>query len=149
MFIYLFLVGFSSAVYNSEKKIIKKHVYYLLLSWLTSDLLYLMCPQCWSSGRITHVPFYFLCAGVPSLGVNGSPLVPRLQSNATDFANQSLFTELTSWLTCSHYGTKDYTGCYGCFTVTMKPCYLLKDFEINWFELPVGTSPLVCYFFPP
>lgn len=51
---------------------------------------------CWSSGRITHVPFYFLCAGFPSLGVSGSPLLPRLQSNPTDFANQSLFTELTS-----------------------------------------------------
>uniref|UniRef100_A0A674PQX0 Achalasia, adrenocortical insufficiency, alacrimia n=1 Tax=Takifugu rubripes TaxID=31033 RepID=A0A674PQX0_TAKRU len=46
---------------------------------------------CWSSGRITHVPFYFLSAGIPHCGLSGSPLLPRHQSRTTD--NQSLFTE--------------------------------------------------------
>ncbi|XP_068606220.1 aladin [Brachionichthys hirsutus] len=51
---------------------------------------------CWSSGRITHVPFYFLTSGVPHFGLSGSPLLPRPQERPTDFANQSLFTELLS-----------------------------------------------------
>ncbi|XP_003963523.1 aladin [Takifugu rubripes] len=49
---------------------------------------------CWSSGRITHVPFYFLSAGIPHCGLSGSPLLPRHQSRTTD--NQSLFTEQQS-----------------------------------------------------
>ncbi|XP_034551415.1 aladin isoform X1 [Notolabrus celidotus] len=51
---------------------------------------------CWSSGRITHVPFYFLSTGVPQYGLSGSPSVPRPQARPADFANQSLFTELLS-----------------------------------------------------
>uniref|UniRef100_G3NFQ2 Achalasia, adrenocortical insufficiency, alacrimia n=1 Tax=Gasterosteus aculeatus aculeatus TaxID=481459 RepID=G3NFQ2_GASAC len=51
---------------------------------------------CWSNGRITHVPFYFLSAGVPHFGLGGSPSLPRPQEGAADFANQSLFTELIS-----------------------------------------------------
>uniref|UniRef100_A0A671WAT6 Achalasia, adrenocortical insufficiency, alacrimia n=1 Tax=Sparus aurata TaxID=8175 RepID=A0A671WAT6_SPAAU len=51
---------------------------------------------CWSSGRITHVPFYFLSAGVPHCGLSGSPSLPRPQTVPADFANQSLFTELMS-----------------------------------------------------
>lgn len=49
---------------------------------------------CWSSGKITHIPFYFLSAGVPHFGVNGSPSQP--QERPADFANQSLFTEMLS-----------------------------------------------------
>lgn len=55
-----------------------------------------LCSQCWSSGRITHVPFYFLSAGIPHCGLSGSPLLPRHQ-RTTDFAKQSLFTEQQSW----------------------------------------------------
>ncbi|TNN73145.1 Aladin [Liparis tanakae] len=51
---------------------------------------------CWSSGRITHVPFYFLGAGVPHFGLGGSPSLPRPQERPADFADQSLFTELIS-----------------------------------------------------
>uniref|UniRef100_A0A673APM4 Aladin seven-bladed propeller domain-containing protein n=1 Tax=Sphaeramia orbicularis TaxID=375764 RepID=A0A673APM4_9TELE len=51
---------------------------------------------CWSTGRITHVPFYFLSAGVPHFGLNGSPSLPRPQERPSDFANQSLFTEMIS-----------------------------------------------------
>lgn len=51
---------------------------------------------CWSSGKITHVPFYFLSAGVPHFGLNGSPSLPRPQERLADFANQSLYTEMLS-----------------------------------------------------
>lgn len=51
---------------------------------------------CWSSGRITHVPFYFLSAGVPHLGLNGSPSLPHPQERPADYANQTLYTELIS-----------------------------------------------------
>ncbi|XP_004546291.1 aladin isoform X2 [Maylandia zebra] len=51
---------------------------------------------CWSSGRITHVPFYFLSASIPRLGPSGSPTLPHVQERPADFANQSLFTELIS-----------------------------------------------------
>uniref|UniRef100_A0A8D0A8K3 Achalasia, adrenocortical insufficiency, alacrimia n=1 Tax=Sander lucioperca TaxID=283035 RepID=A0A8D0A8K3_SANLU len=51
---------------------------------------------CWSSGRITHMPFYFLSAGVPHFGLSGSPSLPRPQERPADFAKQSLFTELMS-----------------------------------------------------
>uniref|UniRef100_A0A8C4I4V2 Achalasia, adrenocortical insufficiency, alacrimia n=1 Tax=Dicentrarchus labrax TaxID=13489 RepID=A0A8C4I4V2_DICLA len=51
---------------------------------------------CWSSGRITHVPFYFMGAGVPHFGLSGSPSVPRPQAGPADFSNHSLFTELIS-----------------------------------------------------
>ncbi|KAM8829390.1 aladin isoform 2-T2 [Synchiropus picturatus] len=51
---------------------------------------------CWSSGRITHVPFYFLSATARNLGANGSPAVPRPEERTADFGNQSLFTELLS-----------------------------------------------------
>lgn len=51
---------------------------------------------CWSSGKITHVPFYFLSASVPRLGLGGSPSPPHLQEKSTDFVNQSLYTELIS-----------------------------------------------------
>uniref|UniRef100_A0A8C6UIG2 Achalasia, adrenocortical insufficiency, alacrimia n=1 Tax=Neogobius melanostomus TaxID=47308 RepID=A0A8C6UIG2_9GOBI len=50
---------------------------------------------CWSSGKISHVPFYFLSARVPHFGFNGSPL-PRPQERFNDFANQSLYTEMLS-----------------------------------------------------
>lgn len=59
-------------------------------------MLTFLCSQCWSSGRITHVPFYFLGAGVPHCGLSGSPSLPRPQAVPADFANQSLFTELMS-----------------------------------------------------
>ncbi|CAL9703323.1 unnamed protein product [Knipowitschia caucasica] len=51
---------------------------------------------CWSSGKVTHVPFYFLSAGVPHFGLNGSPSLPRPQERPADFANQTLFTEMLS-----------------------------------------------------
>ncbi|KAM9855639.1 aladin isoform 2-T2 [Aulostomus maculatus] len=51
---------------------------------------------CWSTGKITHVPFYFLSAGIPHFGLNGSPSVPRPLEHSADLANQSLFTELIS-----------------------------------------------------
>ncbi|XP_054625279.1 aladin [Dunckerocampus dactyliophorus] len=51
---------------------------------------------CWSSGRITHVPFYFLSGHLRQLGLNGSPSLPPPQERPTDHANQSLFTELMS-----------------------------------------------------
>uniref|UniRef100_A0AAQ5XJG3 Aladin seven-bladed propeller domain-containing protein n=1 Tax=Amphiprion ocellaris TaxID=80972 RepID=A0AAQ5XJG3_AMPOC len=51
---------------------------------------------CWSNGRITHVPFYFVSAGVPHFGLSGSPLLPHPQQRPADFVNQSLFTEFLS-----------------------------------------------------
>ncbi|XP_061760585.1 aladin [Nerophis ophidion] len=51
---------------------------------------------CWSTGRITHVPFYFMSGNPPQLGFNGSQSLPRHQQHCTDLANQSLFTELMS-----------------------------------------------------
>ncbi|XP_058497867.1 aladin isoform X2 [Solea solea] len=51
---------------------------------------------CWSTGRITHVPFYFLSAGVPHFGLSGSPLLPRPQDGPSVLAGQSLFSELLS-----------------------------------------------------
>uniref|UniRef100_A0A8C5I127 Aladin seven-bladed propeller domain-containing protein n=1 Tax=Gouania willdenowi TaxID=441366 RepID=A0A8C5I127_GOUWI len=51
---------------------------------------------CWSNGKITHVPFYFLSASFPQLSFVGKPSPPRLQDGAADFTNQSLFTELIS-----------------------------------------------------
>ncbi|XP_068997509.1 aladin [Embiotoca jacksoni] len=50
---------------------------------------------CWSSGRISHVPFYFLSAGVPCFGLSKQSM-PHAQERAADFANQLLFTELIS-----------------------------------------------------
>nr|XP_020466247.1 aladin isoform X4 [Monopterus albus] len=49
---------------------------------------------CWSTGRITHVPFYFLSAGFPRFGLSSSPPLPCLQERPADFASHSLFTEL-------------------------------------------------------
>lgn len=51
---------------------------------------------CWSSGKITHIPFYFLSAGFSHIGLNGSPPLPHPQERPADVANQSLFTELIS-----------------------------------------------------
>ncbi|XP_029012896.1 aladin isoform X2 [Betta splendens] len=51
---------------------------------------------CWSTGRITHVPFYFLSAGIPRFGLGGSLSLPPALEKPDDFANQSLFTELIS-----------------------------------------------------
>uniref|UniRef100_A0A3P8X1E6 Achalasia, adrenocortical insufficiency, alacrimia n=1 Tax=Cynoglossus semilaevis TaxID=244447 RepID=A0A3P8X1E6_CYNSE len=53
---------------------------------------------CWSTGRITHVPFYFLSAGAPLCGLSGSPLLPLSQDRPSDLVNKSLFTEMiSSW----------------------------------------------------
>lgn len=51
---------------------------------------------CWSTGRITHVPFYFLSASVPHLGLSGSPSAQRPQELSPDVSSQCLFTELIS-----------------------------------------------------
>ncbi|XP_015246165.1 PREDICTED: aladin [Cyprinodon variegatus] len=51
---------------------------------------------CWSSGKITHIPFYFLSSGVSHVGLSGSPPKLQPQERPADFANQSLFTELLS-----------------------------------------------------
>ncbi|RVE70806.1 hypothetical protein OJAV_G00068080 [Oryzias javanicus] len=51
---------------------------------------------CWSSGRITHVPFYFLSSAVPHVALSGSPSLLHPLERPADFANQSLFTELIS-----------------------------------------------------
>ncbi|KAM3871910.1 aladin [Diretmus argenteus] len=51
---------------------------------------------CWSNGRITHVPFFFLSAGVPHLGLSGSPSLSHPQERSADYANQTLYTELIS-----------------------------------------------------
>ncbi|XP_037539924.1 aladin [Nematolebias whitei] len=50
---------------------------------------------CWSSGRITHVPFYFLSTSLPHVGLSGSPL-PHPHDKPADMSNQTLFTELLS-----------------------------------------------------
>ncbi|XP_077594204.1 aladin [Stigmatopora nigra] len=51
---------------------------------------------CWSTGRITHVPFYFLSGNVGQLGVNGTPTLPHPQELPVGLDNQSLFSELMS-----------------------------------------------------
>uniref|UniRef100_A0A674MV27 Achalasia, adrenocortical insufficiency, alacrimia n=1 Tax=Takifugu rubripes TaxID=31033 RepID=A0A674MV27_TAKRU len=39
---------------------------------------------CWSSGRITHVPFYFLSAGIPHCGLSGNNTQSRITVNRCD-----------------------------------------------------------------
>uniref|UniRef100_A0A667X9U5 Achalasia, adrenocortical insufficiency, alacrimia n=1 Tax=Myripristis murdjan TaxID=586833 RepID=A0A667X9U5_9TELE len=51
---------------------------------------------CWSNGRITHVPFYFLSAGMARHGLGGSPPQPRPEERPADYINQTLYTELTT-----------------------------------------------------
>uniref|UniRef100_A0A665VS60 Aladin seven-bladed propeller domain-containing protein n=1 Tax=Echeneis naucrates TaxID=173247 RepID=A0A665VS60_ECHNA len=51
---------------------------------------------CWSTGKITHVPFYFLSAAAPPFGLSGSPLLPCPQERPSALTNQSLFTEFIS-----------------------------------------------------
>lgn len=51
---------------------------------------------CWSSGKITHVPFYFLSASVPLVGSGSSPSPPHLQEKPAVFTNEKLYTELLS-----------------------------------------------------
>uniref|UniRef100_A0A1A8G9M0 Achalasia, adrenocortical insufficiency, alacrimia n=1 Tax=Nothobranchius korthausae TaxID=1143690 RepID=A0A1A8G9M0_9TELE len=51
---------------------------------------------CWSTGRITHVPFYFLSTSGSFVGLGGSPSLPHPQEKPADFSHQSLFTELIS-----------------------------------------------------
>ncbi|XP_034028749.1 aladin [Thalassophryne amazonica] len=51
---------------------------------------------CWSTGRVTHVPFYFLSASTPQFGLNGTPSLPRPKERPADFASQTLFTETYS-----------------------------------------------------
>uniref|UniRef100_A0A7N8Y2D4 Achalasia, adrenocortical insufficiency, alacrimia n=1 Tax=Mastacembelus armatus TaxID=205130 RepID=A0A7N8Y2D4_9TELE len=51
---------------------------------------------CWSTGRITHVPFYFVSTGVPRFGLSDTQSLPCSQERSADFANQSLFTEFMS-----------------------------------------------------
>ncbi|XP_019747242.1 aladin [Hippocampus comes] len=51
---------------------------------------------CWSTGRITHVPFYFQSGNISRFRLNGSPSLPHPQEHTADLANQSLFTELMS-----------------------------------------------------
>lgn len=50
---------------------------------------------CWSNGRITHVPFYFLSAGVPHVGLNDSPSLPHPQEGPVD-VNHTLYSTLLS-----------------------------------------------------
>ncbi|KAJ8371960.1 hypothetical protein AAFF_G00298330 [Aldrovandia affinis] len=49
---------------------------------------------CWSNGRISHVPFYFMSAGGPRLGVGGSPPLPLPRT--TDDGDRTLYSELCS-----------------------------------------------------
>lgn len=79
--------GFVQGEAGAEPRLMQFHPNFQLGALLT---------VCWSSGRITHVPFYFLSAGVPHFGLSGSPSLPRPQSRPADFADQSLFTEFIS-----------------------------------------------------
>lgn len=79
--------GFVQGEAGAEPRLMQFHPNFQLGALLT---------VCWSSGRITHVPFYFLSAGVPHFGLSGSPSLPRPQARPADFADQSLFTEFIS-----------------------------------------------------
>ncbi|XP_072305272.1 aladin [Eucyclogobius newberryi] len=79
--------GFVQGEPGAEPRLIQFHPHFQHGALLT---------VCWSSGKITHVPFYFLSADVPHFGLNGSPSLPRPQERPADFANQSLFTEMLS-----------------------------------------------------
>ncbi|XP_068188566.1 aladin isoform X2 [Antennarius striatus] len=79
--------GFVQGEPGAEPRLIQFHPHFQQGALLT---------VCWSNGRITHVPFYFLSTGVPHLGLSGSPSMPRPQDRPTDLTNQSLFTELLS-----------------------------------------------------
>uniref|UniRef100_A0A8D0DE45 Achalasia, adrenocortical insufficiency, alacrimia n=1 Tax=Sander lucioperca TaxID=283035 RepID=A0A8D0DE45_SANLU len=83
----LLCVGFVQGEPGTEPRLMQFHPNFQHGALLT---------VCWSSGRITHMPFYFLSAGVPHFGLSGSPSLPRPQERPADFAKQSLFTELMS-----------------------------------------------------
>uniref|UniRef100_A0A669CI42 Achalasia, adrenocortical insufficiency, alacrimia n=1 Tax=Oreochromis niloticus TaxID=8128 RepID=A0A669CI42_ORENI len=88
-FVYLFMsyFGFVQGEPGAEPRLMQFHPNFRHGALLT---------VCWSSGRITHVPFYFLSASIPRLGLSGSPTLPHVQERPADFANQSLFTEFIS-----------------------------------------------------
>ncbi|XP_023669191.1 aladin [Paramormyrops kingsleyae] len=51
---------------------------------------------CWSNGRISHVPFYFVSVGRPLPGLRGSPTLPFSQNQVTENGGRLLYTELSS-----------------------------------------------------
>lgn len=67
--------------------------------WLKTGLslmsLPALCPQCWSNGRISHTPFYFVSAGGPRAGVGRSPPLP-LPLGTMETGDRPLFSDLCS-----------------------------------------------------
>uniref|UniRef100_A0A8C9VNI8 Achalasia, adrenocortical insufficiency, alacrimia n=2 Tax=Scleropages formosus TaxID=113540 RepID=A0A8C9VNI8_SCLFO len=51
---------------------------------------------CWSNGRISHVPFFFVSAGGSVLNPGGSPPWPLPQSRAVENGERLLYTEMSS-----------------------------------------------------
>ncbi|KAJ8336407.1 hypothetical protein SKAU_G00376270 [Synaphobranchus kaupii] len=51
---------------------------------------------CWSNGRISHTPFYFVSAGGPQIRVGGSPTLPVPLFRNMENGDRPLFSDLCS-----------------------------------------------------
>ncbi|XP_076859110.1 aladin isoform X2 [Brachyhypopomus gauderio] len=77
--------GFVRGEAGSEPRLIQFHPHFQHGALLT---------VCWSNGRISHVPFYFVSMGRPHTG--GNPLSPHLASKTEDYGTHTLYTEQVS-----------------------------------------------------
>ncbi|MBN3317693.1 AAAS protein, partial [Atractosteus spatula] len=77
--------GFIQGEAGAEPRLIQFHPHFQKGALLT---------VCWSNGRISHVPFYFVSARTPLLGLGGSPPLPL--SRAVENGERPLYTELGS-----------------------------------------------------
>ncbi|XP_062855582.1 aladin isoform X2 [Trichomycterus rosablanca] len=78
--------GFVQGEAGAEPRLIHFHPHFQHGAQLT---------VCWSNGRISHVPFYFVGVGRPHSG--GSPPRPHFTSKTEDY-NTTLFTEHVSYV---------------------------------------------------
>ncbi|XP_039602742.1 aladin isoform X1 [Polypterus senegalus] len=76
--------GFIQGRVGEEPQLIQFHMQFKKGALLT---------VCWSSGRICHVPFYFVTAGLPRLSLGSSPPVSHSQGVNID---RQLFTEMST-----------------------------------------------------
>uniref|UniRef100_A0A8B9L674 Aladin seven-bladed propeller domain-containing protein n=1 Tax=Astyanax mexicanus TaxID=7994 RepID=A0A8B9L674_ASTMX len=78
--------GFVSGEIGAEPRLIQFHPHFQHGALLT---------VCWSNGRISHVPFYFVSVGRPHTG--GSPPLPHITSKIEDYSTtHTLYTEQIS-----------------------------------------------------
>ncbi|KAK1786869.1 hypothetical protein P4O66_017247 [Electrophorus voltai] len=77
--------GFVRGEVGAEPRLIQFHSHFQHGALLT---------VCWSNGRISHVPFYFVSMGRPHSG--GSPPPPHFTSKTEDYSTLTLYTEQVS-----------------------------------------------------